>query len=418
MSMVVYTASLAMITMIPEPITSISRSLGVSHPIYSVIVAVGVAATVYACVGGIRAVIWTDVLQAFMLFGGVVLIIGYVMASDGSGVGTWWRTITANAEHPPRIVWFGTDIAERTTVLWAFTAVVFWNVCTHCCDQVALQRYFTTRSLTAARRSFIVNVVSAASIGILLGLSGLALRYYYLQHPQRLVEGVSATSGADQLMPMFFSFELPMGCAGLILVSFLCDAMQTLGSGVNSIAAIINRDIAQHGDARLARSVRSARFTTLAVGFVASLLAVMAAGYALHSKNTIFDMLPRMFNMFLGPLAIMFMIGMFYRRATGGVVLAVTLITQVVSSLWSWWGDVPVVLDYIGLPQAAEAWTSILGVESTGKLRIPSVMLAVAGPTVFGLILGAIASALFGRSQHPGADYTRRAVLLRPVEEE
>ncbi|MGE3775774.1 MAG: hypothetical protein AB7F89_01210, partial [Pirellulaceae bacterium] len=362
MSMVVYTASMAMVTMMPEPLTSVSEALGFSRPIYFVIVSVGLAATIYGSVGGIRAVIWTDVLQAVMLFGGVALIIGYVMLVERTGVGTWWHTLTTHAEHPPQVVWFTSDIAERSTVAWGFISILFWNACTHCCDQVALQRYFATKSLSAARRSFIVNVVSAASIGMLLALSGLALRYFYMQHPDHLPEGVTPTSGADKLMPLFFSFELPMGCAGLILVSFLCDAMQTLGSGVNSIAAIINRDMAQHGDARLARGLRSAQVTTLGVGIATTFLAVAAASYAMRAGTTIFDMLPRMFNMFLGPLAVMFMVGMFMPRATGRIIFVVTVITQLFSSIWSWWGDVPVLLQYVGLSGAADSWTSLLGV--------------------------------------------------------
>jgi hypothetical protein len=127
-------------------------------------------------------------------------------------------------------------------------------------------------------------------------------------------------------------------------------------------------------------------------------------------------MMPRMFNMFLGPLAVLFMIGMFYRRATPGVAIGVVLATQLMSTLWSWWGEVPALLARIGLSSAAAAWTSILGVDAAGKLRTPSVMLAVFVPVIFGLALGAVASWLFGRRDHAGVEYTWRNVLRRPVE--
>jgi SSS family solute:Na+ symporter len=279
---------------------------------------------------------------------------------------------------------------------------------------VALQRYFATTSATAARRSFVVSLVSSAAIGLLLALSGLALRYYYLQHAERLPAGTTPVSGADRLMPLFFVNELPAGLAGLILVSFLCDALQTLGSGVNSIAATITRDTQQQrGDS----GIRSARITTLFVGTLTTVLAIGGCYYAQRSGSSIIDMMPRMFNMFLGPLAVMFMVGMFYRRATAAVLLGVVSATLFMSVVWSWWGEVPSVLAGIGMTEAAEWWTSLHGIDTaTGKLRTPSVMLAIFAPTVFGLLLGAVASLLFGRTDHPGIEYTWRNVLRRPAE--
>lgn len=422
MSMVVYTGSLAMAEMAPGPLRAVADAFYEGlNPIYPVIVAVGVAATIYACVGGIKAVIWTDVLQAVMLFGGVGVIIGYTMLSEGNGPTAWWTAIQADGGGTGKLQWFaGFDIAERTTVLWACLSVITWSSCTHCCDQVALQRYFSTTSATAARRSFVVSLVSSAVIGLLLAVSGLALRYYYMRHADYLSGGMTAATGADKLMPRFFADVLPAGFGGLILVSFLCDALQTLGSGVNSIAAIISRDTAQHGGGPEAQRIRFARISTLFVGALTTVLAVGAAYYALHSKATIFDMLPRMFNMFLGPLAVMFMIGMFYRRATPSLTITVVLVTQLMSSLWSWWGEVPGLLNRFGLMGAAERWTSILGTmpNAAGEMvpRTPSVLLAVFMPVAFGLLLGAIASLLFGRDDHPGVAFTWKNVLSRPSE--
>jgi SSS family solute:Na+ symporter len=422
MSMVVYTASMAMVTMAAEPLAGFAQLFGASHPIYPVIAVIGLVASIYACIGGIRAVIWTDVLQALMLFGGVVVIIGYVMWHEGTGVGTWWTTIASHREQAPPLRWLSADITERTTVIWAMLSIFAWNVCTNCCDQVALQRYFSTESLPAARNSSIVNIISAAVIVLLLSTSGLALRYFYLEHASRLPAGLTPESGADQLMPFFYAYQLPVGFGGLILVSFLCDAMQTLGSGVNSIAAVITTDVTGAGRrnggrqnaATRASDLRSARFVTLATGALTTVLAMFAANFAIHSGKTIFDMLPRMFNMFLGPLASMFMIGMFFRRATGRVIVIVVVITQVFSSLWSWWGEVPVMLGKLGMPGLAESWVNLLGVDAAGQPKTPSVMLAIAVPVLFGLATGWLFSRLLGSDDHPGADYSWRRVMNAP----
>jgi len=417
MSMVVYTASKAMVAMVDEPLVNLAEWLGAKHPIYPVIVAVGVAATVYACLGGMRAVIWTDVLQAVMLFGGVFLIIGYVAGKQGTGVSTWWHTIVSHSTRPPQVKWFSWDITERTTIVGAMCSIFAWNVCTHCCDQVALQRYFTTSSLRAARNSFLVNIISAVLIGLLLGIAGLALRYFYLEHPQLLKKTLTPESGADDLMPFFYANQLPAGCCGLILVSFLCDVLQTLVSGVNSIAAIITKDVTEwRGDGKAVDEMRLARWVTLAVGVLSTVLAFLAASYAIHSGKTILDMLPRMFNMFLGPLAAMFILGMFCPRANSRVVLPTVMIAQVFSFLWSWWSEVPWFCDRLGLHGLAVAWPQILGVNPDGTLRIPTIMQAIGIPCLFGITIGWLLSLAAGRLDHAGTAFTWRAVLSRASE--
>jgi SSS family solute:Na+ symporter len=385
--------------------------------VFPVIAAVGIAATVYACLGGMRAVIWTDVLQAVMLFGGVALIVGYVAAYDGSGVGTWWNKIAASGESPQEVKWATWDITERTTILWAICGSFAWQCCTHCSDQVALQRYFTTDSAAAARNSFLVNIISASAIGLLLGFAGLALGYFYLEYPKELGEGgLTAKSGADDLMPFFYANQLPAGFAGLILVSFLCDAMQTLVSGVNSISAIITKDVTDHrGPSARLNELWLARAVTVFVGVASTGLALAAGKFALNAGHTIFDMLPRMFLMFLGPMGAMFMVGMFFRRATPRVILATVLITQAFSFLWSWWAEIPALAGQMGLTSLAEYWPSILGYDGE-VLRKPSVMLAVGAPGLFGIVLGGLLSLLFGNSNHLGTAYTWRAVLSRPSE--
>jgi SSS family solute:Na+ symporter len=414
-AVVVYTASSAMSTMMPGPAAALAEATGAPHPVYPIIAAVGLAATLYACVGGFKALVWTDVLQAVMLFGGVALVIGYVAWEDRSGVVTWWQGVRAASESSSKLIWFTTDLAERTTVVWTLCHVMAWHCCTHCSDQVALQRYFAVASLPAARRTFLVNIVGSVAIGVLLGISGLALSYYYLRHAGSLPAGLTPTSGADRLMPTFFADVLPVGCGGLILVSFLCDALQTLSSGVNGIAAAVGGDTKAESPQSGKVGLLRARLTTLAVGALATVLAVAAAGIALAAGRTIFDLLPRMYNLFLGPLAALFLTGMFFRRATARVALVVVATTLVVSVVWSWWSEVPMLLRAFGLEGAAERWTGILGKDADGAPKAPTIYLAIAAPAVFGIVFGGICSALFGRDQHPGVAYSRREVLRKPL---
>src|SRR4029079_9673861 len=96
----------------------------------------------------------------------------------------------------------------------------------------------STPSLAAARKSYLTNMVALLSITSLLGISGLALLHFYLRHQDQLPPGLAPTSVGDKLMLHFYATQLPIGFSGLIFANFLCDAMQTLVSGVNRIQAL------------------------------------------------------------------------------------------------------------------------------------------------------------------------------------
>ncbi|HEX3655098.1 MAG TPA: hypothetical protein VHV55_04800 [Pirellulales bacterium] len=412
-SVVVYTASLALVEMTHGPLVALldKTMLAGCEPLYCVIVAVGLASTVYACMGGMRAVIWTDVLQSFMLFGGAGLIVGYVMWTTGAGPSQWWdRASQFSSGHtsPP---WFSFDPTVRITVFTSIIMSFTWNICTHGSDQVVLQRYFTTDSLASASKSYIVSVVSQIGIGFLLALSGLALLYFYLENPHHLPEGMSALESADKVMPHFYAHQLPVGLGGLILASFLCDAMQTLVSGVNSITAVATQDLldrssdAPGGQKELA----FARLLTLGVGLVVTFLACGVAMMAMESKLNIIDLNQRSFNMFLGPLGALFFIGMFLPRCTSRSAVPATVLGVMVALTWSYWHELCLAATHV-LPSPAadvvQGWSR----------HVPSMALAVAVPCLATFVIAAVLGQIVDSREHAGRDYSWRAVMRRPRE--
>ncbi|MBL8825777.1 MAG: hypothetical protein JNM18_02240 [Planctomycetaceae bacterium] len=405
MAMVICTASLAMVRMAYGPVSP--------GMLYVVIGVIGLVATIYACFGGMRAVIWTDVLQALMLFGGVLLIIGKVWLVDGSGIPTWWNTIVRDSPDRTPVILASWDIAERTTIVWGIMANFFWHVCTHCSDQVALQRYFTTTSLQAARRSFVVSILSGVAIGLLLSIAGLALRYYYLQRPGELAAADIPRDAADQVMPYFYATALPAGFCGLVLVSFLCDAMQTLVSGVNSIAATITTSVSDERRGGWSEMIL-ARAVVLIVGVITTGLAIFGASVMLNMGRSIFDMLPKMFNLFLGPLAALFITGMFVTRARARTALIAVACAMVFSFTWSWWSEIALMLEWAGCESLAESWINVFGRDAlTQKPRVPTPMLAVATPCVVGVVLAMLLSRFEPQGPHSGTPYSWRETMRR-----
>ncbi len=379
-SMVMYSGSLALAKM-------------ADWDLYTVVVVLGVAATLYTCFGGLKAVVQTDVLQALMLFGGAAVIVGYVWFATGHGPAAWWAAVGRHSAGHTRPLWFSFDPTVRMTIGTALLNGFFWQICTHCSDQVVLQRYASTPSHAAARNSYVTNIIAAFAIACLLALSGMALLFFYLRFPDRLRPGLTPTSAGEALMPYFFAHQLPMGFGGLILANFLCDAMQTLVSGVNSITAVATQDVLERvrperGTDR--ERLRTARRLTLVLGGGCTLIALGVAWMAQSLGMNIFDLMPRTFNMFLGPLGCLFLIGMFLPRATARSAVPAVLASLGVSVSWSYCRQL------------------------FGTQFDLSIMLAIAVPCCVGFALAAVLALLLeDGADHPGRNYTWWSVMGR-----
>ncbi|MFO0904616.1 MAG: hypothetical protein U0939_16545 [Pirellulales bacterium] len=356
---------------------------------------VGVIAAVYTAVGGIQAVIWTDVVQCLLLLAGVLLAIGYVVWNDGTGPLEWWRIASEHrGSHtsPPLFSW---DLTVRVTIVTALINNFFWHTCTHGSDQVVLQRYFSTASLAAARRSYFINIAVDVTMAVLLSLAGLALLAFYLRHANLLPpEATSAVQAADRLFPHFLGTQLPAGCAGLVMAAFLCDAIQTLEAGANAITAVVTNDFVprlRRGGRRRFSELGFVRLMTIVISILVTANAFFVIRVMAHYQLTLVDLMPRFFNMFVGPLAALFFVGMFVRRATGRSALPAALLGLAVSVLWSWW---PMLF---------------------GREYAPTILLSIAVPCCTTFATAWLLSLLVDDgAPHPGWAYTWRAVLQRP----
>ncbi len=418
MSMVMYVGSLAMTEMtaslVPPqrvdplagwfPFATAEVPLLRDTLLYWVIGGVGLAATVYTCVGGFRAAIWNDVMQSLMLLGGVIVTLGYVMWTTGTGPADWWETASQHTAGHTRPQWFSFDPTVRMTVFTAVLLSFFWTICTHGSDQVVLQRYFSTASLSAARRSYVVSALTDLTIGVLLGLCGLALLAFYLKYPQYLPDGILTTENGqvvvrngDRVLPHFFAHQLPAGVGGVVLAVLLCDAMQTLVSGVNSISAVFTADIFGRlypdGQRRWSE-LNLAKMLTIVVGLLVTGLGIAVAYLARHSGRNIIDMMAPAFNMFLGPLAALFLIGMFL-KCTARVAIPAVLCGVVISFVWSYWKEL------------------------FGTSYQPSITLATAVPYLASFLIAAVLGRFVKKNpDYPGLAYTWSAVMRRKTNDQ
>ncbi|MBN1346665.1 MAG: sodium/solute symporter [Phycisphaerae bacterium] len=299
MSVVVYTASGAM-----------ARMTGMRLEL--VIVCVGVFTTFYAAVGGIRAVIWTDVVQFIILLGGAVFAVGYIVWYMGLSE---CISVAVKTSKPLAPLW-SWDPTTRLTLIGITMHYVSWVVCTYSADQVVIQRYLSTRDAQAARRSYLISCIGNIFLSTILAATGFALLAFYTQHPDLLGGSMSGqlSEQADDVFPYFIAHQLPVGVTGVITAALFAAAMSSLDSGVNSVSTVITVDFFQRWSRRQLSDETMLKFAKI-LGLALGLTATVLALFVDKIEGNILVITNKSTSCVVGPLFGLFALGMFTRRA-------------------------------------------------------------------------------------------------------
>ena len=202
--------------------------------IYVCILVMGVLATLYTAVGGINAVIWTDVLQVVVLFGGALLSFALIIVRVDGGLGSMLTlAVQDNKFNLFDFRWDFTIATMWVMILWAVSDVFGKGL-----GQEALQRAFSTKGVREARRSMITCAVVALPAGFLFYGIGTALYSFYHAHPEML----NPVLQTDAIFPLFIAQQLPVGLAGLVISGLFAASMSTLDTAMNTSATILVRD--------------------------------------------------------------------------------------------------------------------------------------------------------------------------------
>lgn len=201
---------------------------------------------VYTGIGGIKAVIWTDCLQA-----AVFLIAGVVMLFVLQGLVGWGNIlqIGGDAGHL-KIFQLVPEGGILTDSNWVMLALVFGfvnNLAMMGTDQDLTQRMLSCKDVKQARRSVILGGFASLPIALMFLMIGVGLFAYYQQLPDaslptKSVEGM-ATVDSDKVFPHFIAMVLPAGLRGLLVCGVLAAAMSSLDSAMAALSSSIVVDL-------------------------------------------------------------------------------------------------------------------------------------------------------------------------------
>jgi len=314
MSVILFLPALAIAT-----ITGISTTLSV--------ILMGGFTIVYTAMGGMKAVIWTDVVQVIVKMGGAIFAIGFIIWHLHGGMGEFVHT--AMADHKFRLLDFSFDLTKAT--VWGFVFLVLFDVVlTFPKDQVLMQRTLSTPSDKEAGRSIWAFAAIMIPGGFVFYMIGTALFVYYKAHPERM----NPLLPIDATFPLFIAAELPMGVTGLIVAGIFAAAMATLSGIMNSVATLVSVDFYERlvKNPSPKRSVVFAEVSTIAVGLVGIGLALLLSRFDVHS---LFDVSIELAGLLGGGFAGAYTLGMFTRRANSpGVAIGIAGSTVLTLVAW------------------------------------------------------------------------------------
>ncbi|MBS1601597.1 MAG: sodium/solute symporter [Bacteroidetes bacterium] len=293
---------LGVVIYLPALVLSTVTGIG----IFTCILVTTIITTAYSVAGGIEAVVWTEVMQVFVLLGGALVSFFFITSHTSGGLGGFVREAYANDKF--RVANLGWSISEP--VLWVVViGTLLTNLVTYTSDQVVVQRYLTTPTEKEARRSVYTNALMVIPATVIFFGVGTALWFYYRHHPGNL----NPNGRVDDVFPWFISQQLPAGLSGLVIAGLFAATMSTIGSSMNSIATVLTTDFYKtfRRTATDRQCLRFARRSTVVLGALGSLIAM----YLVYLQNaSIWDQYLKIIGLFGGCLAGMFAAGIFFPR--------------------------------------------------------------------------------------------------------
>ncbi|MQA62663.1 MAG: sodium/solute symporter [Actinophytocola sp.] len=287
------------------PMKVILDAYGLNVSYFAIIAVLGGATVIYTFIGGIRAVVWVDVLQmGLYVVGGVIALIFISNAVDGN-----FLSMAADADKTQFFDFSSDPISEPYAFITAILGGALLSTASHGADQIIVQRLLGCRSLRDAQKAVIGSAIIVFCQFALFLTVGLALfAYYGGASPDEL--GVSG----DEIFPTYIVRELPAGLSGLLLAGIMASAMSTLSSSLAALSSSTMSDLYQrftHRKLSEVEGLKLARLFTLGWGLVF----IGAAALFTGTDNPVVELGLSVAGITYGGLLGAFFLGLWVRNA-------------------------------------------------------------------------------------------------------
>ncbi|MCP4129421.1 MAG: sodium/solute symporter [bacterium] len=350
-------------------------------PFIITIIVIGAISLLYTALGGIKADIYSDIMQLILLWVSSFVVIGIIYNLLGGDI----SFAASSADSSARLTVFdaaSTGFGDGNNyALWPMLIGGFFlYISYYGCDQSQAQRLLATSDTRGAQKALLINaftrfplVLTYSCIGILLIL--------FLQHAPEFAAKIS-NKKPNFLLPYFFRDYVPAGLLGLMIAGIFAASMSSLDSAINSLSAATWEDFLIRiapglKDLPGKKKIRYSRVITLIWGGAATGFAVFMA----DGSDTVVELVNKIGSAFYGPIAGVFLLGILLKREGQTAPLA-GLFSGVGVNIFLWIGFKPV-MSWLGFESEFEVswlWWNLIGFGVT-------------------LVVGTLAGLIFGLKQ-------------------
>jgi SSS family transporter len=393
------------------------------------VVLFGIIAIIYTVMGGISAVIWTDVIQFAIMSLGIIAAMTVVVLGTPGGWGTAFSEAAqldkldiVHLEEP-----FGGTGLVTAIFGYGLLALSLFGT-----NQQPVQRYMTVKNPREAQQALVLGV-GAGAIGVTLSLLlGVFLFIFYNHFPALLPADLTS----DQIMPHFVNTQVPPIITGLLVAAVFAAAMSSLDSALNSLSAALTVDFLDRfkPGVSMAGRLTFAKFVVVTAG----VLGIAIGIYAARTQEPLINLILTFMGYFAGGLLGLFLLGMLTKRANGhgaftGAIVGTLVVLMVTENDFR----LPRLYDTFGFEPIPFIWSTAVGLVVTVVVGyaislfgrpIPPERLEhttvnwnkrnVAGTAAIGLMMGAcapVATSVAPPMPMPGAPQTGAEPALPPV---
>ncbi len=332
----------------------------------SIMIVMGICIILYTVMGGMEAVIWTEVVQGILKTLGALLILFLVIREIPGGMQQAYRI--ANANH--KFSLGTTDFNFTQSSFWVVLLYGFFiNLNNFGMDQNYIQRYHTATGNRQAIKSIWLCVALYVPASLLFFVIGSSLFSYYQLHPE-MADALKQTVAmeklgshastqqvheymlqlqpadyADKVMPHFMVNKVPTVCLGLIVAAILSAAMSTISSGMNAAATVFTKDIYKRYFNATASDKKE--FNILYLSTVAFGIIGLCTGLAMIGSKSILDIWWELSGIFAGGMLGLFLLGIISKQTKSPEAL-IAVIVGVIVILWLTFSDrIPASYSYL-----------------------------------------------------------------------
>jgi solute:Na+ symporter, SSS family len=282
----------------------------------------------YIFLGGLTSAIYNEVLQFFLIvlgflplvflglkdaggWSGLQARLGVVATQHGFASGAWsesWKFMDSPSHNPMGVEWFGMAMGLGFVLSFGY-----W-----CTDFLVVQRAMAANSMSAARRTPLIAAIPKMFfpfLVILPGMIAIALTYQAGASGFALPKKVDGTFNYDMAIPMMLAHYFPTGMLGIGLTALMASFMSGMAGNVTAFNTVWTYDIYQ---SYIKRGASDQHYLWMGrMSTVFGIAVSVAAAYVATRFNNIMDMLQLVFAFVNAPLFATFLLGMFWKRATG-----------------------------------------------------------------------------------------------------